>query len=132
MYEGFAPHRVPVMVECLTDNVNRAASEMRVLFRKGQLGTSGTVSWDFAHVGLIEAEAASKSAGIDTEARSAWEQLLADWTEQNAERTRAGQGPLKPGIVWHWFRERCGDRPPPRGCRLPEPYCTGIPSGRAA
>lgn len=77
-------------------------------------------------------EAASKSAGIDTEARSAWEQLLADWTEQNAERTRAGQGPLKPGIVWHWFRERCGDRPPPRGCRLPEPYCTGIPSGRAA
>lgn len=31
------PHRVPVMVECLTDNVNRAASEMRVLFRNGQL-----------------------------------------------------------------------------------------------
>lgn len=56
MYEGFAPHRVPVMVECLTDNVNRAASEMRVLFRKGQLGTSGSVAWDFDHVGLIEAE----------------------------------------------------------------------------
>lgn len=62
VYEGFAPHRVPVMVECLTDNVNRAASEMRVLFRKGQLGTSGTVSWDFAHVGLIEAEAARTGA----------------------------------------------------------------------
>ncbi len=56
IYEGFAPHRVPVMVECLTDNVNRAASEMRVLFRKGQLGTSGSVAWDFDHVGLIEAE----------------------------------------------------------------------------
>ncbi len=65
MYEGFAPHRVPVMVECLTDNLNRAASEMRVLFRKGQLGTSGTVSWDFAHVGLIEAEPAA--AGADSE-----------------------------------------------------------------
>jgi len=65
IYEGFAPHQVPVMVECLTDNVNRAASEMRVLFRKGQLGTSGTVSWDFAHVGLIEAEAAK--AGADAE-----------------------------------------------------------------
>ena len=65
IYEGFAPHRVPVMVECLTDNVNRAASEMRVLFRKGQLGTSGTVSWDFAHVGLIEAEPAA--AGADPE-----------------------------------------------------------------
>ena len=65
IYEGFAPHRVPVMVECLTDNLNRAASEMRVLFRKGQLGTSGTVSWDFAHVGLIEAEPAK--AGADPE-----------------------------------------------------------------
>ena len=62
IYEGFAPHRVPVMVECLTDNVNRAASEMRVLFRKGQLGSSGSVAWDFEHVGLIEAEPAQKGA----------------------------------------------------------------------
>lgn len=60
IYEGFAPHRVPVMVECLTDNVNRAASDMRVLFRKGHLGTSGSVSWDFDHVGMIEAEAVNK------------------------------------------------------------------------
>lgn len=65
LYEGFAPHRVPVMVECLTDNVNRAASEMRVLFRKGQLGTSGSVAWDFDHVGMIEAEPAV--AGADPE-----------------------------------------------------------------
>ena len=62
IYEGFAPHRVPVMVECLTDNVNRAASDMRVLFRKGQLGTSGSVAWDFDHLGIIEAEAAKKGA----------------------------------------------------------------------
>ena len=68
MYEGFAPHQVPVMVECLTDNVNRAASEMRVLFRKGQLGTSGSVSWDFDHVGIIEAEAASKDADAEVAA----------------------------------------------------------------
>ena len=58
IYEGFAPHRVPLMVECLTDNVNRTAPEMRVLFRKGQLGTSGSVAWDFDHVGMIEAEPA--------------------------------------------------------------------------
>ncbi|ROZ64191.1 YebC/PmpR family DNA-binding transcriptional regulator [Ramlibacter sp. WS9] len=64
MYEGFAPHQVPVMVECLTDNVKRTAPEMRVLFRAGQLGTSGSVSWDFDHVGLIEAEPA---AGADPE-----------------------------------------------------------------
>ncbi len=65
IYEGFAPHQVPLMVECLTDNVNRTAPEMRVLFRKGQLGTSGSVSWDFDHVGMIEAEPAL--AGADAE-----------------------------------------------------------------
>ena len=62
IYEGFAPHQVPVMVECLTDNVNRTAPEMRVLFRKGQLGTSGSVAWDFDHVGMIEAEPLAKGA----------------------------------------------------------------------
>ncbi|MDP9920172.1 YebC/PmpR family DNA-binding regulatory protein [Variovorax boronicumulans] len=68
MYEGFAPHRVAVMVECLTDNVNRTAPEMRVLFRKGQLGTSGSVSWDFDHLGMIEAEPASKDADAEVAA----------------------------------------------------------------
>jgi YebC/PmpR family DNA-binding regulatory protein len=65
LYEGFAPHRVPVMVECLTDNLNRAASDMRVLFRKGQLGASGSVAWDFDHLGMIEAEATVAGAHPD-------------------------------------------------------------------
>ena len=65
IYEGFAPHQVPVMVECLTDNVNRTAPQMRVLFRKGQLGTSGSVAWDFDHLGMIEA--APATAGADAE-----------------------------------------------------------------
>lgn len=68
IYEGFAPHRVPLMVECLTDNVNRTAPEMRVLFRKGQLGTSGSVSWDFDHLGMIEAEPANKDADAEVAA----------------------------------------------------------------
>lgn len=67
IYEGFAPHQVAVMVECLTDNVNRTAPEMRVLFRKGQLGTSGSVAWDFDHVGLIEAEPAAGATAVDAE-----------------------------------------------------------------
>ncbi|AZC27548.1 MULTISPECIES: YebC/PmpR family DNA-binding transcriptional regulator [Pseudomonas] len=54
-YEGFAPHQVPLIVECVTDNVNRTVAEIRVAFRKGQLGASGSVSWDFNHVGMIEA-----------------------------------------------------------------------------
>jgi YebC/PmpR family DNA-binding regulatory protein len=65
IYEGFAPHQVAVMVECLTDNLNRTAPEMRVLFRKGQLGTSGSVAWDFDHVGMIEAEPLSKDADAE-------------------------------------------------------------------
>ena len=68
IYEGFAPHQVAVMVECLTDNVKRTAPEMRVLFRKGQLGTSGSVSWDFDHLGIIEAEPANKEADAETAA----------------------------------------------------------------
>lgn len=68
IYEGFAPHRVPLMVECLTDNLNRTASEIRVLFRKGHLGASGSVAWDFDHIGMIEAEpAAGAPAGTDPE-----------------------------------------------------------------
>jgi YebC/PmpR family DNA-binding regulatory protein len=76
IYEGFAPHRVPVMIECLTDNVNRAASDMRVLFRKGQQGTSGSVSWDFDHVGIIEAEPAQPGADPEMAAIEAGAQDL--------------------------------------------------------
>ena len=64
-YEGFAPHRVPVVIECLTDNVNRTVTSIRMLFRKGQLGTSGSVTWDFDHLGMIEAT--PKSAQADAE-----------------------------------------------------------------
>jgi len=55
-YEGFGPHQVPLIIECLTDNKNRTASNIRLLFRKeGQLGASGSVSWDFNRCGAIEA-----------------------------------------------------------------------------
>src|SRR5208283_1526220 len=42
VFEGYAPHKVPVIVEVLTDNVNRTAPEIRVLFKRGQLGTTGS------------------------------------------------------------------------------------------
>jgi YebC/PmpR family DNA-binding regulatory protein len=61
-YEGFAPHRVPLIVECLTDNTNRTVAEIRVLFRKGQLGASGSVAWDFDYLGMIEAAPAEADA----------------------------------------------------------------------
>jgi YebC/PmpR family DNA-binding regulatory protein len=64
-YEGRAPHNVPVIVEVYTDNVNRTAPEIRVLFKKGQLATSGANKFLFDHVGLVEAYHAD--ANIDRE-----------------------------------------------------------------
>ena len=61
-YEGFAPHQVPLIVECVTDNINRTVAEIRVAFRTGQLGASGSVAWDFNHVGMIEAAPDSPDA----------------------------------------------------------------------
>src|SRR5437899_2056847 len=54
-FEGFAPHKVPVVVECLTDNRNRTAPEIRNLFKAGSLGQPGSVSFFFNHLGVVEA-----------------------------------------------------------------------------
>lgn len=66
VYEGRAPHNVPVIVEVYTDNVNRTAPELRVLFRKGQLASSGANKFVFENVGLVEAH--HPDANIDLEA----------------------------------------------------------------
>jgi YebC/PmpR family DNA-binding regulatory protein len=66
VFEGYAPHKVPVIVEVLTDNNNRTAPEIRVLFKKGQLGTPGSNKFLFDHVGIVEAHHAD--AGTDIEA----------------------------------------------------------------
>ena len=55
IFEGYAPHKVPVIVEVYTDNVNRTAPEIRNLFRKGQLGTTGSNKFLFDHTGIVEA-----------------------------------------------------------------------------
>lgn len=65
-YEGFAPHKVPVIVECLTDNRNRTAPDIRQLFKDGHLGAMGSVAWMFDHVGMVEAH--HPQAGQDIEA----------------------------------------------------------------
>ncbi len=54
-YEGFAPHKVPIVVECLTDNRNRTAPEIRNLFKAGAMGQPGSVAFFFNHLGVIEA-----------------------------------------------------------------------------
>src|SRR6476660_5781786 len=54
-YEGFAPHKVPVVVECLTDSRNRTAPEIRNIFKAGSLGQPGSVAFFFNHLGVVEA-----------------------------------------------------------------------------
>jgi YebC/PmpR family DNA-binding regulatory protein len=66
LFEGYAPHKVPVIVEVYTDNVNRTAPEVRHLFRQGQLGNSGSNKFLFEHTGIVEAH--HPDAGIDREA----------------------------------------------------------------
>ena len=55
VYEGYGPEGVAVLVEALTDNRNRTASEVRHLFTKngGNLGATGTVAWQFDRRGVL-------------------------------------------------------------------------------
>ena len=62
-YEGFGPAGIGVIVEALTDNRNRAASEIRSIFTKsgGNLGETGSVSFMFDRVGFVEYPAGAGS-----------------------------------------------------------------------
>ncbi|KGI77020.1 YebC/PmpR family DNA-binding transcriptional regulator [Oleiagrimonas soli] len=54
-YEGYAPHGVAVLVECMTDNRNRTVAEVRHAFSKfgGNLGTEGSVAYMFKRLGVL-------------------------------------------------------------------------------
>jgi len=55
-YEGFGPDKIAVIVEALTDNKNRTASNVRTIFQKsgGNLGTQGSASHNFNQLGIIK------------------------------------------------------------------------------
>lgn len=55
VYEGYGPEGVAVLVEALTDNRNRTASDVRHIFAKhgGNLGTTGAVAWQFERKGVV-------------------------------------------------------------------------------
>jgi YebC/PmpR family DNA-binding regulatory protein len=107
IYEGFAPHQVPVIVECLTDNKNRTATNVRMLFRKGQLASSGAVSWDFSHVGIVEASppattgAGAAAAPIDAET------IAIEAGAQDVESAHGGAGDEEPHpeIAFRFFTD---------------------------
>lgn len=62
-YEGYAPCGVAVIVECLTDNRNRASAEIRAVFTKngGSMAEPGAVSWQFERKGVVQVA----KAGVD-------------------------------------------------------------------
>ena len=61
IYEGYAPHGVPVLVECTTNNPTRTVASVRMYFSRanGALGTNGSVSFMFEHVVLFKIDAAN-------------------------------------------------------------------------
>ena len=68
VFEGYAPHKIAVIVEVFTDNINRTAPEMRLLFKKGQLGTAGSNKFLFDNVGIVEAHHPDAAIDIETAA----------------------------------------------------------------
>ena len=87
-YEGFAPHKVPVVVECLTDSRNRTAPEIRNLFKTGSLGQPGSVGFFFNHLGVIEATHADANRDSEADAIEAGAQEI---EPLEAEEVPAGQ-----------------------------------------
>lgn len=83
-YEGYGPGRTAVIVECLTDNRNRTAPEVRAIFSKsgGNMGESGSVSFMFDRLGYVQYAADVASADDVLEAAI---DAGADNVESNSE-----------------------------------------------
>jgi len=68
VFEGYAPHKVPIIVEVYTDNHQRTAPEMRVLFKQGVLSQGGSNKFLFDHAGLVEAHHPDPAADLEAAA----------------------------------------------------------------
>ena len=68
VFEGYAPHKVPLIIEAYTDNHQRTAAEMRFLFKGGVLGATGSNKFLFDHVGLVEAHHPDAAADLEAAA----------------------------------------------------------------
>jgi YebC/PmpR family DNA-binding regulatory protein len=87
-YEGFGPHKVPVVVECLTDSRNRTAPEIRNIFKAGTLGQPGSVAFFFNHLGVVEASHPDANRDAEGDAIEAGAQEI---ETLEVEETPAGQ-----------------------------------------
>ena len=108
-YEGFAPHKVPVIVECLTDNRNRTAPDIRNLFKAGTLGTPGSVAFFFDHLGVVEATHPDKKRDAEADAIEAgaqnFEPLEADEVGEGEQGARFFTEPRDLAAVSKWLAQ---------------------------
>ncbi len=131
-YEGFGPGGVALIVEALTDNRNRTATNVRTAFSKngGNLGASGAVSHGFERLGLIEYGAAAGDADkvleaaieagaddveCDEDGHEIWTAMdtlheVAKALEDGARRGRSGQARLEARHRSRGSRRRCRRR----------------------
>lgn len=101
VYEGYGPAGVAVMVECLTDNRNRTAAEVRHIFSKhgGNLGESGCVSYLFDPKGLISLLLADHKVDED--------QLMLDALDAGAEDIQIEDGEAEITTIPSEFEQVC-------------------------
>lgn len=67
VYEGFGPGASTLIVECLTDNLNRSISEVRAVFTKnhGKLGVGGSVTHSYNHIAIVSATGISEDSALE-------------------------------------------------------------------
>ena len=132
-YEGYGPGGVAVIVEALTDNRNRTASEVRAAFTKsgGALGETDSVGFMFDHVGEIAYPAKAASADDDAGGRDRGRRRRCRERRRGPRRdlgaggfqhrARRAGGPLRPGRI----------RPGSAGARRPARRSTRTPRRRS-
>jgi YebC/PmpR family DNA-binding regulatory protein len=91
VYEGYAPHKVPIIVEVMTDNHNRSAGELRVLFKNGgTLGGAGSNKFLFEHVGIVEAHHPDPASDLEAAAIEAGANEFEPLTHEQNDDIPAG------------------------------------------
>jgi len=102
VYEGYGPEGVAVLVEALTDNRNRTASEVRHLFSKhgGNLGTTGAVAWQFERrgVALVPAGGADEEELLLTAADAGAEDVSLDGSSYVVSSAPEGLAGVREGL----------------------------------
>ena len=107
IYEGFGPEKIAIIIEALTDNKNRTASNIRTIFQKfgGNLGESGTVSHQFKQVGVIRID---KKKISDNDIIETFDSLAPNSLEViNLNISRSDFGFNPDNHIWHvtWSEE---------------------------